>query len=394
MVIFTNDSASRIGIMTGHRGMLDLIKTEMFPAIAWIIFVPQLLLNILVINVSQVSVMTEAAYGLFGIELPVAGTVTTGRIITAIVLVVLVLIASISGGFKRLQKVMTGLLMLILFCFIIVAIKGLLQPQTWIGLVKGLVPRIPEDVQVVGSDEVRGGFIQLMGIAGQALPAAVFLSYGYFTSNADYTENDLKMNFKKSVINFGYIWGAFSVIVVVSGVTALHNIYTGAGGGIHFSQIATVYDAGKVIAPALPDALKNFATPIFSLGLLVAAFTTMVSVALIMVYFTLDILGKDWRLKEGNKLYQWTFALYIIVPGLISPFWKLESLLQAILGMAGNLVMAPVALIIILFFINKEKYMGRHTASPWRNVVLGSTLVFSLYVVTKGFLKFWAQYMG
>ncbi|HDY89918.1 MAG TPA: hypothetical protein ENH82_17590, partial [bacterium] len=145
---------------------------------------------------------------------------------------------------------------------------------------------------------------------------------------------------------------------------------------------------------ALPEALKNFATPIFSIGLLVAAFTTMVSVALIMVYFTLDILGKDWRFREGNKMFQWTFALYIILPGLISPFWKLEGLLQAILGMAGNLVMAPVALIIILFFINKKKYMGKYTAGIGRNIVLGITFLFSLYVVVRGIVTFWNQHMG
>ena len=394
MVIFTNDSASRIGILSGHRGMLDMIRTEICPALAWIIFVPQLLLNIVVINVSQVSVMTEAAYGLFGFDAPAGGAVTVGKVAISLILVTLVLVASITGGFKRLQKVMTGLLMLILFCFIIVAIKGLMQPQTWIGLVKGLIPKVPQNIQVVGSEETRSGFIQLMAISGQALPAAVFLSFGYFTSNAEYTEKNLKEGFKKSVLNFGVIWGAFSVIVVVAGVTALHNVYTGANGGIHFSQISTVTEAGKVIAPALPEVLKNFATPIFSLGLLVAAFTTMVSVALIMVYFTLDILKKDWNFREGNKLFQWTFAAYIIIPGLISPFWRLEGLLQAIFGMAGNLVMAPVAVFIVMYFINKKKYMGKYTASIGRNIILGITFLFSLYVVVRGIAKFWAQYIG
>ena len=394
MVIFTNDSASRIGILSGHRGMLDMIRTEIGPFIVWFIFLPQLLLNILVINVSQVSVMTEAAYGLFGVDMPADGAVTAGKIITALVLVILVLLASVSGGFKRLQKVMTGLLMLILVCFVIVAIKGLMQWQTWIGLFKGLVPRIPESIEVVGKNETRGGFMQMMAIAGQALPAAVFLSYGYFTSDAEYSEGNLKENFKKSVINFGYIWGAFSVIVVVAGVTALHNVYAGANGSLHFSQIASVADAGKVIAPALPKALAQFATPIFSLGLLVAAFTTMVSVALIMVYFTLDIFGRDWKFREGNRAFQLLFAAFIVLPGLISPFWRLEGLIQAILGMAGNLVMAPIALAIIIYFMNKKKYMGKYTASLGRNIVLGSTFLFSLYVVGRGVVNFWHQFFG
>ncbi|MFC1650627.1 divalent metal cation transporter [Candidatus Latescibacterota bacterium] len=393
MVIFTLDSASRVGIMSGGRGMLDMIKTEIFPALAWIIFIPQFLLNI-VVNISQMSVMTEAVYGVLGIDLPPGGAVTPFKIIIVLVLITLIVYAIVIGSFKRLQKVMTGLLMLILFCFIVVAVKGLMQWATWTGILGGLIPQIPADIPVRGSEEMRRGFTQLMSIAGQALPAAVFLSYGYFTSNAEYTENDLKKNFNKSVLNFGLIWGLFSVMVVVAGVTALHNVYTGAGGGLHYSQISKVYEAGKVITPAFPQFIDFIATPIFSLGLLVAAFTTMVSVALIMVYFCLDVIGKDWKLREGNKAFQWTLALWIIIPGLLSPFWHLDALIQAILAMAGNLFMAPLAVLIIMYFVNKEKYMGKHTASVGRNIVLGITFVFSLYVVGRGIINFWNQYLG
>ena len=393
MVIYTLDSASRVGIMSGGRGMLDMIKTEIFPALAWIVLVPQFLLNIIV-NISQMSVMTEAVYGVFGIDLPPDGAVTPLKIIIVLVLITLVVYAGVIGSFKRLQKVMTGLLMLILLCFIIVAVKGLMQWATWTGLIGGLIPQIPENVPVVGSEEVRRGFTQLMAIAGQALPAAVFLSYGYFTTNADYTESDLKKNFRKSVLNFGVIWGLFSVVVVVAGVTALHNIYTGADGGLHYSQISSVPEAGKVITPALPKLFDFLATPIFSLGLLVAAFTTMVSVALIMVYFCLDIVGKDWRLREGNKMFYWIMALWIIIPGLLSPFWRLDALIQAILAMAGNLFMAPLAVLIIIYFVNKEKYMGKYTAGIGRNIILGITFIFSLYVVVRGVINFWNLYIG
>ncbi len=393
MVIFTLDSASRIGIISGNRGMLDMIKTEIFPALAWIMFIPQFLLNI-VVNISQMSVMTEAVYGVFGIDLPSGGAVTPLKIIIVLVLTAIIVYSIVAGSFKRLQNVMTGLLILILLCFIVVAVKGLMQWATWTGILSGLIPKIPADLPVRGSDAVRNGFTQLMSIAGQALPAAVFLSYGYFTSNADYTEADLKKNFNKSVLNFGFIWGLFSVMVVVAGVTALHNVYTGADGGLHYSQISTVPEAGKVIAPALPSAIDFIATPIFSLGLLIAAFTTMVSVALIMVYFCLDVVGKDWKLSKDNKTFRWLLALWIIVPAMLSPFWHLDALIQAILAMAGNLVMAPLAVLIIMYFINSKKYMGKYTASAGRNIVLGITFVFSIYVVIRGVANFWNQYIG
>ncbi|MCE5249105.1 divalent metal cation transporter [bacterium] len=391
MVIFTNDSASRVGIMTGHRGMLDMIKTELHPALAWFIFIPTFLLNI-VINISQMSVMVEAAYGVFNIPLPAGGAVTPGKIMIVLCLVTLTVLGSVTGGFKRLAKVMTWLLMIILVCFIVVAVKGLLDPHTWVRLFKGLVPRIPENVQVLGSSDVRGGFTQLMAIAGQALPAAVFLSFGYFTSDAGYTEADLKQNFWKSVLNFGVIWGLFSVVVVVAGATALQDVYVGENGGLHWSQISSVAQAGNVIAPALPSSIDFLAKRIFSLGLFVAAFTTMVSVALLMVYFCLDIVGREWKFSPGYRLFQVLLALWIIVPGVLSPFWKLPALIQAIIAMAGNLILAPLAVLIIMLFINKKSYMGVHKANIGRNIMLAITFLFSLFVVVYGILKFLGQF--
>jgi manganese transport protein len=389
MVIFTLDSSSRIGILTGGRGMMGMIKTEIFPLLAWFVVVPQVFLNI-VVNMSQMSAMTESVYILLGINAPQDGSVTVGKFIIVVVLTALVLIAVMSGSFKRLQKIMTGLLMLILICFIIVAVKGLMQWTTWAGLLGGLVPKIPESLKVAGTpDMVRGGFRQMMAIAGQALPASVFLSYGYFTSNAGYTVSDLKKNFKKSVLNFGYIWGTFSVVVVVAGVTALHNVYRGQDGGLHYSQIATVGDAGRVITPALPKALGFLASPVFSLGLFAAGFTTVISVALMMTYFCLDLIGKDWKLREGNKLFQCGLAFFLVVPSLLSPFWKLPALIQAILAMTGNLIMAPLAVLIIIYFINRRKYAGQHTASVGRNIVLWITFAFTLFVVITGAVKLW-----
>ena len=117
------------------------------------------------VNMGQMSVMVAGTYGMMNKAMPQGGMATPGVIITTIVLTIITLLIVLFGGFKRLVKVMTGLLMLILVCFIIVAIKGLFQWQTWVGLVGGLVPQIPADVNVVGSDSVRGAFTQLMGIA-------------------------------------------------------------------------------------------------------------------------------------------------------------------------------------------------------------------------------------
>lgn len=390
MVIFTVDSASRIGIFSGHRGMLDLVKTDIHPGLAWFFFIPIFLLNI-VISMSQMSVMIEATYGALGIDLPADGAVTLGLLATMAVLTAISVALVVTEGYKGIEKIMTGLLLFILICFIIVAVKGLMDWHTWKGLAMGLVPRIPDNVQVLGSDRVRDGFTQLMAIAGQALPSAVFLAYGYFTSNAEYSENDLKMNFRKTVINLGVIWGLFSIVVVVAGTTALHNVYSGAaviaGTITNFSQIENVTDAGKVITPALPSAISYLAPRIFSLGLFGAAFTTLVTVAMTMCYFTLDMFGMDWKYHTGNRPFRWLMVFWIVVPAVLCVFWNLPSLLKAILAMVGNLVPTPISVGIIIYFINKKSLMGRFAAGIGRNVVLGITFVFSLYVLVYGVIR-------
>jgi hypothetical protein len=350
--------------------------------LAWLIFLSQVPINI-VVNMSQFSVMADALEGLGLVALPGAG-MSAAKLGLCVAVVLVVVALGITGGFKRMQSTMTALLLFTLVCFIAVAVRGLLAPGTFSGLAGGLVPRIPEDVVVRGSSEVRSGFTQLMAIAGQSLPAAVFLSYGYFTSNAGVKPEDLDQDFKKTALNLGFLWGLFSVVCVVCGVTALHDVYV--GDGLHYSQIASVKQAGAVLTPALPASLSALATPIFSLGLLAATFTTTVGVGFKMSYFTLDLLGLDWRMREGNRAFYAAFAFYVALPGVLAPFWTLPSLVQAILAMAGNLLVAPLAVLIILYFINRTQT----TTGFVRNLLLGLTFAFSLLVVSWGAVRLWS----
>ena len=158
--------------------------------------------------------------------------------------------------------------------------------------------------------------------------------------------------FWRTVTNLGVIWGLFSVVVIVAGATALHAVYTGAGpsflGVSHYSQIQSIPVAGQVLGPALPGALGFLAPRFFSLGLIAAAFTTLISVAL-----DDDLLlpghraASDWHFTPSNTRFKVVFAIWIAVPALVAPFWQLPALLKAILAMVGNLLMAPVAVAVI-----------------------------------------------
>jgi hypothetical protein len=230
-----------------------------------------------------------------------------------------------------------------------------------------------------------------MGIAGQALPPAVFLSYGYLSRDAGHTAASVREAFRKTVQHLGVIWGLFSIVVIVAGATALHDVYTGTGpahlGVAHYSQIETIPVAGQVLGPALPGALGYLAPRLFSLGLIAAAFTTLISVSLTMTYFCLDMARTDWRFRSGNRKFQVVFGAWIAVPALIAPFWQLPALLKAILAMVGNLLLAPAAVLIIFYFINRPG-LGDLRAGRGRNAVLAVTSAFALAFVIYGVIGF------
>lgn len=387
MVIFTLDSASRVGVTSGGRGLLDMVRTDIGVWLAWIMFLPMALVNV-VVNMSQMSAMVEGAYGAIG-QLPPAGSeATAGLFAVTIVLTVSTVIAAVLGGYRRMEKIMTTLLVVILVCFVFVAIKGLLDWATWPALIGGLVPHVPANLPVIDHPErLRSGFTQIMAIAGQALPPAVLLSYGYLTANSGYTAADARKSFWKTVTNLGVVWGLFSLVVIVAGATALHNVYNGSGpellGVRHYSQIESIPVAGQVLGPAFPGALGFLAPRFFSMGLIAAAFTTLISVSLTMTYFCLDIARKNWRFTDDNTLFKTVFATWIAVPALVAPFWQLPALLKALLAMVGNLLMAPLAVGIILYFVNRPA-LGEFRANAGRNVVLVMTLLFALGLLVNG----------
>jgi manganese transport protein len=388
MVVFALDSASRVGVLSNGRGMFEMIRTDIGAWLAWGIFVPTVLVNIIV-NMSQMSAMVEGAYGAAGLLPPANGQSTVGLAVVTVVLTAVTVASAVLGGYKRVEKIMTALLVVILVSFIVVAIKGLLDWRTWIALGQGLVPQVPAPVPVVGSGGARDGFTQIMAIAGQALPPAVFLSYGYLAANAGYTGTaaEIRGAFWKTVQNLGVIWGLFSVVVIVAGATALHAVYTGSGpsylGVSHYSQIESIPVAGQVLGPAFPGALGFLAPRFFSMGLIAAAFTTLISVSLTMTYFCLDMARKDWHFTTKNTPFKVLFAVWITIPALVAPFWQLPALLKAILAMVGNLLLAPVAVLVIMYFVN-QKSLGEFRANTGRNLVLGVTAAFALGLVING----------
>ena len=71
------------------------------------------------------------------------------------------------------------------------------------------------------------------------------------------------------------------------------------------------------------------------------------------------------------------------MPALVAPFWQLPALFKAILAMTGNLLMAPIAIGVIAYFVNQRR-LGEFKAGVGRNLALAVTFLFALGLVVNG----------
>ena len=87
---------------------------------------PTVLVNVIV-NMSQMSAMVEGIYGAVGLLPPASMKDSTGLLVVTVVATAVTLAAAVLGGYKRVEKIMTALLLVILASFLVVAIKGLMD---------------------------------------------------------------------------------------------------------------------------------------------------------------------------------------------------------------------------------------------------------------------------
>jgi len=375
-VVICLDSGARVGILSGGKGMLSVIRDEIHPGVTWFVLVVMVLFNIFV-NMGQMSVMTSSFMSIFGFYPPgpsaAAYYVRNYGIFEACLSVLFaggILCLLLSGGYRRAQKIMTGLLFFMFCCFLIVAIRGFQEGKD---ILAGIIPRIPDDLPVPGTEKAREVYSSIVAIAGGALAAAPILSFSYFTSDDRARVADLPRYFWKSVLNLGVIFGVYSVLVLVAGGFALYPLENHA-------SIDKVHEAGRVLTRALPAGLSGLGPKVFAAGLFGCGLTTLVVVAQLMCYFCLDTVRRDWHYTPDNRNFRRLLVFWVAVPAILAPFWRFPALLKMILLMGLNIVIVPVAIVIIIYLINKRSLMGEGKANVWRNVFLVASLGLSLWL--------------
>ena len=365
------DSSSRIGSVNRGSGMMSIVRRHIHPSVAWLLLAINVPIHIL-IAMGQISVMSSAFLSLFGLHPPTPGATQAEldtyfgfEVVSSLALAGLVLWLILSQGYSRMEKAMTAMMIVMFFCFLAIALRSF----TDIGaILAGFVPGIPADLPAPESGTVRLSTSSIISIVGAAIAPGALLATPYLSSDARSGALTLRQDFKKSVINLGVIFGAYAMFVLIAGGYALYPLPGNA-------EIETVHAAGQVLTLAFPESLSFIGPPIFTLGLFVAAMTTLVICVQVVIYLSLDMMNKEWTYTPDNRLFRRLLIIVTLAAAVLAPVWDFPALLKVVLLMGVNVLVIPMVIIAMIYLLNRRAVMGEHTASGWRNAVLVVCLI-------------------
>ena len=376
LLVITVDSAARIGLLNKDKGMFSLICAHLHPGVGWLLLAINIPVHLL-IGMGQMSVMTSAALSLFKIYPPDTAAEFAGSNYQTVEMIVSLVFASgiiwllTSGGYQRMQRYMTALMVLMFVCFLIVALRGFTELSA---ILAGMAPGVPEDVPVPGQDMVRSSGIAIMGIVGSVLAPAAMLGMPYMSAdNRQEGAVDLKHEFRNSVINLGFFYCACSMCIIIAGGFALYPLANHAG-------IDSVHEASRILLRAFPQGLEFVGPVVFSAGMIIAGMTTFIVTVEVISYFILDMFGHPWHHTRENRRFRRTVTVCIILPALLAPLWTFPALFKLLLLMGINAIVVPLVYLAVLILVNRKSVMGEHTSSMPRNITLLAALILSLTV--------------
>ncbi len=367
-IVVCQDTASRIGAVSGSKGMMRLIADEMHPVIMWLLVLPLLGISIIT-NIGQLGAMAAAIGNVVNVigrrEIVPSNPDTWTNVAIIAPLICVVLAVNAFGGYKRIEKLLTFLLCVVLVSFLIVAIQAFFHWEEIEKIFRGLWPKLPADVPYA-ADKVRRSFISFGSIVGGGIAATAILSFPYFTREGGYNLDNIRAKFRRHVLLFGVVFGVYSLILMVAGGYALYPLPRSAG-----------FEGAGQMGQALERALGPAGTIFFSIGLFICGFNTLTVVAQLASYFILDCAGRNWRFEKGNRLFLVPFILFMAVPAFFAAVWNFPNMLKVVIAMVCNCLVSPLAIVVIMVLINKLSLTGPLKASLLRNVFL----VYSLGLV-------------
>ncbi len=256
-----------------------------------------------------------------------------------IVIGLLAFVVLITGSYKALEKILTGLVVLMGVSFLSTAI--MIGPEL-LPMLKGLViPTIP-----------KGGLLILVGLIGTTVvPYNLFLHASIVQEK--WKSADALKTARIDLILSMILGGIISVSVVVSSAAA----FFGPG---------TEIKGASGLAVQLEPLLGSWAGISMSLGLFAAGITSAITAPLAAAYATAGMLNWKVNLKSWKFRTVWMIILFV---GVLFSTIGFKPIQAIVFAQITNGILLPVIAIYLLVIMNSRRVLGEHTNKIFQNIL-------------------------
>ena len=361
-VIIMQSMAARLGIVSG-MGLGEALRTKFTSAGARILIA---ILVIAAVFIGNIAYETGNLTGsVLGIQAAIPATSTpTAKVILAIVLGVIAFILLFSGSYKRVESVLTALVVLMGIIFLICAFAA---KPAWGEVFKGLFGfKVPDGGDWMTVAALMGTTVVPYNIYLHAASAST--KWGHSADKADALGNSRF----DSVISIG-LGGIISMAIIVCAAATIH-----ASGG----EIASGADMAKALTPLL----GSWATVFFGIGLFAAGITSTLTAPLAAAFASSGILGWGEDMKKGRFKVFW---IIVLVFGIVATCTLGASPTQIILfAQAANALLLPITGILLLIVANDKQVMKEYRNKTWFNILVVLVIAVFIFIAARNMRAF------
>lgn len=350
--------ASRLGIVTG-KGLTENIK-EMYSS-GWskMLFMVIVIVAIGIGNSAyQGGNVAGAAMGITAI-FPLSNIYFT----TAISLIAFLLLWS--GIYEVVEKVMTALVVLMVFLFVVTAI--VVKPDITL-LLKGLfIPRVPE-----------GSILVAMGVIGTTIVPHCFFLHSAVTATK-WKDKDVEAALADNRFDTTFN-------MIMAGIISLAIIITGAS--LFGTDISV--KSGLDLARQLEPLVGTWAKYFFGLGLFAAGITSAIAAPLSAAYAISGIMGWSKNLRDKKFRALW---IIVLLCGYIVSSTSINPIQIIVVAQAFNGILLPLSAIMLLIAVNKKEYLGKHVNTKGQNIISVLIVLITIMLGAKTFYSLISTYL-
>lgn len=350
--IIFQEMAARLGIVT-QKGLGENIDSKIVNPILKVITVIIVILAIFIGNTAYET--GNITGGIMGLQV-ILPNVSVPLVV--ILISVLAFILLWSGNYKKIEKVLTGIVIFMAVVFLVIAIAS--SPD-WGAILKGMfVPSLGEN-----------NIMTVVGLIGTTVvPYNLFL-HASSCSERWKNKEDLKNARLDTILSIG-LGGIVSMSIII---VASANLY-GTG-----TEILSGADLAAAVEPILGSWAKWF----IAIGLLAAGFTSTITAPLAAAFATTGVLGMKKDLKDIKFKLVW---IIVIVVGAILAIAFGSSPTELILvAQAANAIILPLIAFFILYCIN-SKEMGEYKNGIIMNILGIIIIIICCFICYRNFSSF------